>query len=223
MFAQNFNPNPEDPNKAGDIKMPTADDQEKKQKERARLLTEFLLTFIDPYVKGTITKNMFEDKVKEKAMEMEQGPGGAELLSLLGYVYVQEAKQHSMFGFIFEISEKGHRAGEVMSVVKSAVKMQSQVNTMSKSPDASVDSQSESLIKEGLDLIWKMGRLDIDTAVRLVCEEIMSKKNSESKVRKLRVEAIKTLGTIFEKVGNEKKRKGNGADDLLNMARPPPS
>ncbi|EFA85864.1 DNAJ heat shock N-terminal domain-containing protein [Heterostelium album PN500] len=168
------------------IKQPTPEEMEKKHRARIDELCKQLIILIEPYTQGN----------KKEFTEME-------------------AKQHTTFGFIHELSEKSHRMGEMFSMVKAAVKMQSQVNTMDE------NAPPEGLLKEGLKLIWKVGRLDIDTAVREVCEEVMNKKKVASKERKLRVEAIKLIGQIFEKKGSES--KSTGPDDIFNLSMPPQS
>eukprot|EP01133_Synstelium_polycarpum_P005971 gene5971-6916_t len=206
MFAQEFDPSGED-----SVKQKTPEDMEKKHKERIDELSKQLIIIIEPYVQGNTVE--YEKMINERATEMAGAPGGVELLALLGYIYVQEAKQHSTFGFFYEISEKGHKVSEVYSTIKAAVKMQNQVSTMD--PEAS--AATEGILKEGLKLIWKIGRLDIDSAVRNVCEEVMNKKLVPSKLRKQRVEAIKILGTVFHKKAAEFKASGKGSttDDLF--------
>ncbi|EGG23761.1 DNAJ heat shock N-terminal domain-containing protein [Cavenderia fasciculata] len=209
LFAQQF-----DPNNPEEFKQPDPEEIEKKQKIRIDELSKQLVILIEPYVQGN--KKEFTDMITEKAGEMALTPGGPELLSLLGYIYVQEAKQHSTFGFIYEISEKGHKASEFYSTIKSAFKMQSQVQNMAQNENQG-EVPPEGLLKEGLKLIWKIGRLDIDSAVREVCERAMDKKKIAKDERKHRVEAIKLLGQIFEKKGAEHKGK-SGPEDIFNLA-----
>ncbi|GAM28465.1 hypothetical protein SAMD00019534_116410 [Acytostelium subglobosum LB1] len=206
---------------AGEAPQPNPEEMEKKHKERIDQLTKQLIIMVEPYVNGN--QSSFEKIMTEQATEMAQAPGGPDLLALLGYVYIQEAKQQSFFGFFHEIQEKGHQVGEVYSLVKSAVKLQGQVNQMNPELETAAPESTEGLLKEGLKLIWKLGRLDIDKAVREVCENVMSKKKSSDVSkhdRKRRIEAIKLLGHIFEKKSNEHKGKGrNGLEDLLTMTQ----
>ncbi|KAF2072890.1 hypothetical protein CYY_005785 [Polysphondylium violaceum] len=192
-------------------------DQEKmakKREERIVSLTKQLIIIIEPYVQGN--KVEFESNMKNQAKEMAAAPGGADLLSLLGYIYIQEAKQHSLFGFIHEISEKGHKAKELFSTISAAVKMQNSLKE--ESMDGSEPAQ-ENVLREGLKLIWKIGRLDIDSAVREVCERVLDKKAEK---RKLRVEAVKSLGKIFEKVGKENHGSGDISEDIFKTPMSPP-
>jgi len=191
---------------------PNQEQMLKKREERIAELTKQLVIIIEPYVQGN--KSEFENNMKQQAKEMAAAPGGADLLTLLGYIYIQEAKQHSLFGFIHEISEKGHKAKELFSTISAAVKMQNSLKE--ESMDGSEPAQ-ENVLREGLKLIWKIGRLDIDSAVREVCERVLDKKAEK---RKLRVEAVKSLGKIFEKIGKENHGSGDISDDIFKMSPP---
>eukprot|EP01132_Coremiostelium_polycephalum_P004965 gene4965-6186_t len=196
-FSKHMNQNTD----STDINIPPEallkEEMAKKQKERVDQLVKNLLIIIEPYVQGNHKE--FEKIITDRAKEMALAPGGPDLLSLLGYIYIQEAKQHSLFGFFHEISEKGHKAKEIFSTISAAVKMQQQVSRMDESGLNNV-AQEENILKEGLKLIWKLGRLDIDGAVREVCEIILHKNVPN---RKERTNALKLMGKIFEKIGKE--------------------
>ncbi|KAM9986583.1 hypothetical protein ACTFIY_011003 [Dictyostelium cf. discoideum] len=206
---------------------PTSDDQLKEQEEAAKkryervvALSKYLEIKVEPYVQGN--KSDFENMVINEAKEMAAAPGGLDLLSLLGYIYIQEAKQHSLFGFFHEISEKGHKAKEIVSVVSAALKMQKSLQEEGVLDESSAtgipSSKQESMFKEGLKLIWKIGRLDIDSVVREVCERVLGAKGVEKRVLKQRVEAVKLLGKIFEKHG----KPGSDINELFNQLNSPP-
>ncbi|EFA74686.1 hypothetical protein PPL_11655 [Heterostelium album PN500] len=128
-----------------------------------------------------------------------------------------EAKQHtSTFGFVHEISEKTHRMGETLSVVMTALKYQNRFDTIDENTRS-----SDIFLKESLKILFKVGRLDIDSTVREVCEQVMNKKKVESKERKLRGEAIKLIGQIFEKKGSES--KSISPEDIFYLSTPPQS
>ncbi|KAM9968537.1 hypothetical protein ACTFIW_007687 [Dictyostelium discoideum] len=206
---------------------PTPEDQIKEQEEAAKKriervasLSKYLEIKVEPYVQGN--KADFENMVVSEAKEMAAAPGGLDLLSLLGYIYIQEAKQHSLFGFFHEISEKGHKAKEIVSVVSAALKMQKSLQEEGVLDETSAtgipSSKQESMFKEGLKLIWKIGRLDIDSVVREVCERVLGAKGVEKRILKQRVEAVKLLGKIFEKHG----KPGSDINELFNQLNSPP-
>ncbi|EAL73450.1 DNAJ heat shock N-terminal domain-containing protein [Dictyostelium discoideum AX4] len=206
---------------------PTPEDQIKEQEEavkkrneRVASLSKYLEIKVEPYVQGN--KADFENMVVNEAKEMAAAPGGLDLLSLLGYIYIQEAKQHSLFGFFHEISEKGHKAKEIVSVVSAALKMQKSLQEEGVLDETSAtgipSSKQESMFKEGLKLIWKIGRLDIDSVVREVCERVLGAKGVEKRILKQRVEAVKLLGKIFEKHG----KPGSDINELFNQLNSPP-
>ncbi|KAN0034700.1 hypothetical protein ACTFIV_001232 [Dictyostelium citrinum] len=191
-----------------------------KRQERVVTLSKYLEIKVEPYVQGN--KQDFERMVTDEAKEMAAAPGGLDLLALLGYIYIQEAKQHSLFGFFHEISEKGHKAKEIVSVVSAAMKMQKSLQEEGVMDENNAfgipSSKQESMFKEGLKLIWKIGRLDIDGVVREVCERVLGAKGVDKKILKQRVEAVKLLGKIFEKHG----KPGSDINELFNQLNSPP-
>ncbi|KYQ88615.1 DNAJ heat shock N-terminal domain-containing protein [Tieghemostelium lacteum] len=190
-----------DPNKPPQLDMSKMDE---KRKERVNYLAKKLEILIEPFIQGN--EKEFESMIVEKAKEMANAPGGAELLELIGYVYLQEAKQHSIFGFFHEISEKGHKAKEIFSTISSAAKIQRSFTN--EDPTTATIPQQENMIKEGLKLIWKLGRLDIDSVIRDVCERVLDKKADR---RKRKVEAVKILGKVFERIGKEQSKLQSGS------------
>ncbi|KAN0055847.1 hypothetical protein ACTA71_011734 [Dictyostelium dimigraforme] len=190
------------------------------RQERVETLTKYLEIKVEPFVQGN--KQEFERMVTDEAKEMAAAPGGLDLLSLLGYIYIQEAKQHSLFGFFHEISEKGHKAKEIVGFVSTALKMQKSLEEEGALDEVSATGmptyKQETMFKEGLKLVWKMGRLDIDGVVREVCERVLGAKGVDKKVLKQRVEAVKLLGKIFEKHG----KPGSDINLIINQLNSPP-
>jgi len=87
--------------------------------------------------------------VVAEACEMAEAPGGPELLHLIGYVYLQEARQFSTSflgipAFFSELSEKGHLLKEVFSAMGSAAKMGREKQT------------EEEAMQHGLKALWKV-------------------------------------------------------------------
>ncbi|KAK5576470.1 hypothetical protein RB653_007614 [Dictyostelium firmibasis] len=215
VFTKQANPEEQTP----DDQLREQEEALKKRQERVQTLSKYLEIKVEPYVQGN--KQDFERMVIEEAKEMAAAPGGLDLLSLLGYIYIQEAKQHSLFGFFHEISEKGHKAKEIVSVVSAALKMQKSLQeegVLDENASGMPTSKQESMFKEGLKLIWKIGRLDIDSVVREVCERVLGAKSVDKKVLKTRVEAVKLLGKIFEKHG----KPGSDINELFSQLNSPP-
>jgi hypothetical protein len=133
-----------------------------------------------------------------EAAEMAEAPGGAELLYLVGYCYVQEARQHSksflgITSFVSEFKEKVHIIKEAMSAISSAAKTQAMQQQEGGGDEAAV-------IQQGLKTIWKSGKLDIELSVRGVCEHVLRTCATHA-LKAQRCKALEWLGTIFKTVG----------------------
>ena len=78
-----------------------------------KTLSEKLMTSLDRAAKQGMRQ--FAEACKKEALELCEAPGGTELLSMVGYVYSQEGKQHAgrwlgLEGFFAQIQEKAHVA-----------------------------------------------------------------------------------------------------------------
>jgi len=172
-----------------------------KQEERKKKLVDALLNKINPFVCGN--KVEFQEKAKTEAEFLVETPGGDELLHLVGYVYVQEAKQHlgGITGYISQIQETYHILKQGMSVLKSAVITKAAQDRIEEKGE---DSEMVALLmQEGFNCVWKMGKLEIDSMLRMVCEATLSEPKSNKKERKKRCDAVKLLGQTYKKVAKQ--------------------
>jgi len=183
---------------------------ERKQEENSRELVHQLLIKVEPFVQGM--KSEFCKMVEAEAKELVDVPGGQELLHLVGYVYVQEAKQHldtflGIPAFFSRVAEKGHMMGLAIDTMKHVVKMQAAQAKMErdqKMPEmdaqAQISPEMAMLLQEGLKAIWSIGKIEIDQILRRVCETTLQDTHVHKTVRKARAKAMKMMGEIFEKV-----------------------
>lgn len=145
-----------------------------------------------------------------EAVEMSEAPGGAELLSLVGYVYVQMAKQYSSSflgipAFFARAHDRGHLIKVTMSAIGSAAKMAS-----IEDPEAN----PEAAVAQTLKTIWKAGKLEIEISLRDVCNTILGPLQEQKAKAQLgnMVKALKLLGTIFKDVGVKAMREQHVTD-----------
>ena len=134
-----------------------------------------------------------------EATEMSEAPGGAELLSVVGYVYVQMAKQYSSSflgipAFFARAHDRGHLIKATMSAIGSAAKMAS-----IEDPEAN----PEAAVRQTLKTLWKAGKLEIEISLRAVCNTILGPLQEQKAKAQLgdMVKALKILGTIFKDIG----------------------
>lgn len=111
-------------------------EMDKKAYEEAEVLEESLVTelviFLKQKVKmmsrGPEYQEAFIEMCHNEAEYLSDSPGGDELLGIVGYIYVQEAKQHlgrffGVEGILSIIAEKGHNLSQQMSLFHSSIKL----------------------------------------------------------------------------------------------------
>jgi len=198
---------------------------ERKQEERKKKLAHRLLIKLEPHAQGDPN---FTKVIEAEAKELAEVPGGAELLVLVGFVYMQEAKQHmdTFFGipaFFSNVAEKGHMIKETIATAAHVVKMQQAQSRMDKYGDANPnkDADMQILMQEGLKTIWRLGKLEINTTIRAVCEQVLEERITK-KERKARCKALKMVGEIFSRVGKQMEKSSNANPFIAFEPSPTP-
>jgi len=164
------------------------------QQKKAEGLAKYLLIKLEPFVRGNVAD--YKQMMTTEAEDLIDSPGGPSLLTLIGYIYEQEAKQHmcgflGIEGFFATLAEKGHLIGATVSAVTDAVKLQSTLNEMEQS-EHSEHLQSKAMAL-GLSTILKLGKLEIESVVRAVCEMVLLDKQTEKKTLKKRAKGLLAL------------------------------
>ncbi|KAL6057268.1 Chaperone protein DnaJ [Balamuthia mandrillaris] len=204
-----------------DITEEQANQIKKKQEETQQALVKSLLIKLEPYLQSD--KSGFDEVIGADIEEKLSGPGGASLLHHVGYVYIQEAKKASERFFGFEslvggLQEKGHIVSEaagVLSELSKMVKLQREIEKNGESADV-----AEKVVKQGLTLIWRLGKLQIEKTVRAVCAELLSKKHCPNKHRKKQMcAALRRLGEKYQHAGKQQTSGGPPFADLESMAQ----
>lgn len=171
---------------------------------------------LDLHAEGKIKE--FEESAKKEVEELKEEQHGVELLHHIGYVYEQEARQHlgGLFGFAAEVTEKAHLIRETVSAVKAAVQLQveaiicslvmkvlrvhqQQAQKEIEQAEPAVKAQLEQkFVDEGMSTLFKVGKLEVETVLRRVCEIALSDPKLDKSLLRKRAEALKTLGRIFK-------------------------
>eukprot|EP01099_Mayorella_cantabrigiensis_P001963 TRINITY_DN1851_c0_g1_i1.p1 TRINITY_DN1851_c0_g1~~TRINITY_DN1851_c0_g1_i1.p1 ORF type:complete len:386 (-),score=112.63 TRINITY_DN1851_c0_g1_i1:193-1203(-) len=181
---------------------------EEKQKRIVENLAGILIDKLNPWLLGHDSE--FDTTARNEAVDMSDFPGGGALLVHIGYLYEQEGKQHigRYFGlqsFFCEIREKAHIFKETFSLISSVVKVQAAEERMQK--EGQNDELALKMTSEGLSAIWKLGKLEIESIVRRVCEAVLQDSRVNPATRRRRAEGVERLGEIFTQVGNEAQRR----------------
>jgi len=144
-------------------------------------------------------------------------------------VYIQEAKQHmdtflGIPAFFHRVAEKGHMIKLTVETVGHVVRMQAAQAKLEREgglDDASNPSGQEAMMKQGLKFIWALGKLEIETTLRAVCEAVLRADNK--KLRRARAKGLKLIGEIFQKVAKDMLKHGLQPLNIFDTFAPPPS
>lgn len=145
-----------------------------------------------------------------------EAPGGANLLKLIGYVFIQEAQQHlgrwwGIQGFFAEVREKFHNASESVGIITSAARLAIAQRQLARDPESGAPPLSdeerqhweEKAIQTGLNTFWRLGKMDIEKTVRSVCETVLRDPTLSDTTRKQRAKGLEEIGMYFEAAAAE--------------------
>jgi len=191
------------------------------QDEREAMLTATLVSRLEKFVKG-LTDEWKADLLKETE-ELSQVPGGASLLFILGYVYKQEAQKKlgrffGMESFMSKVRETTHALKGAVSASMAAVAMQAIMQEAERNGMLQSEEVQRKMMEKGIETIWRLGQLEIESVVRMVCEKVLKEPGLSKADLKKRALAIKQMGETFKTVG--KTKKDNLVQDLKRRSIP---
>lgn len=171
----------------------------KRAREKATALLERLRTMVST---GVVSNKGKQVELLNEALDMAEAPGGPELLSVLGYVYIQEANMNrdTMFGIPAWFSKKN----ESIHLMKTSISMAASAamySSMEDDPEG-MGADEETVMRQGLKTMWKMGKLVIEFEVREACEIMFKEMGIKKDEKKALVKALKLLGEIFKSTGD---------------------
>ena len=176
---------------------------QKELSERAREKATTLLDRLRTMIRtGVVTDKSRQSELVNEALEMAEAPGGAELLSVLGYVYIQEANMNrdSMLGIPAWFSKKN----ESLHMMKTTISMATTAavySSMAEDPEG-MGADEEAVARQGLKTMWKIGKFTIEIEVREACETMFKEMGIKKDEKKAIVKALKLLGEIFKSTGD---------------------
>jgi len=75
----------------------------------------------------------------------------------------------------------------------------------------------EQVYQQGFVALFRVGKLEIESTMRKVCEHVLGDPTFSKPIRQKRAEALKIMGDIFRKVGLEEEKRSR-ADFMKEMA-----
>lgn len=172
---------------------------------------------IKPFVEQNV--EVFKANIIRDIEDKIDAPGGPELLSLIGYVYINEAEKHrsrflglGKFGASIKENAKWIRASA--QTYGDAFGFQAAANELEMDPTN--EKAQEAFYDKGLSVMWRLGKLEIEKLVRGTCKMSIKDTTQPKSVRKERLKAIKQLGKMYKDAGASHLQKRR-LDELKTM------
>jgi len=181
---------------------------------------------IDPLVHAAFLR-----EARMEAAELAATPIGGTLIGTLGYVFMEQAKQHlgGVSGVISSMKQKGRGIGHNARLFSGGVKilnavrkdMQDQDKKMSldsKGEIDVIDDAAAQFLKDNSSLlistVWDACVMDIETTLIKACRKLFIDQGVSPEKRLHRARALFELGTIFKAAG---KSQADGLRVLQDM------
>merc|ERR1712137_1737 len=185
---------------------------EKAQKERVEFLKAELIEKLKPWMEGNA--KAFADSILAEAEDLRNESYGSELLHHLGYIYENEARQHlrgflGLSGMAAEVREKVHLFKEVIGALSQASKTMMLEEQLQLTETEEERRLLEPLMqKESIVSMWRVARLDIESAVREACEQVLRDETIDKQSRKRRAAGLKLIGKVWRGIAPLEGKEG---------------
>eukprot|EP01124_Arcella_intermedia_P024190 TRINITY_DN401_c0_g1_i1.p2 TRINITY_DN401_c0_g1~~TRINITY_DN401_c0_g1_i1.p2 ORF type:complete len:331 (-),score=99.18 TRINITY_DN401_c0_g1_i1:83-1075(-) len=165
-----------------------------KQEEQRKKIINHLVVKLEPYATGA--KEEFEEQIAMAILYKLEAPSGAALLKLVGSIYVEVSEQYlgGFQSFFSNLVEKGTLASQFVTAFSSTVKLHSANQTLSTEKDA---AQKVYNLKESLDAIWELGKIEISRTVREASRVVLEEPGLDPDVSRERIQGLNKLGHLY--------------------------
>ncbi|KAI8325215.1 DnaJ-domain-containing protein, partial [Martensiomyces pterosporus] len=188
---------------------------DERQKARVAKLAENLKSKLDIYVENTHADSKealaaWEAQIKAEADDLKYESMGVEVLHTIGSIYRFKGnkfneKQEFLGGFrgVYQsFKEAGQVVGSTYTTVKAALDLQRTYADLEKAEKSNIPEEErrrmeEMAAKKGLEVLWKSGKLEIESTVRDACDKILHDSTVSKGVLKRRAVALKAMGDVF--------------------------
>ncbi|KAJ2582263.1 DnaJ-like protein [Coemansia sp. RSA 1836] len=191
--------------------------QEAEERRNARIkeLSETLKKKLAIYVENTeadatTALTAWEAQVKAEAEDLKTESLGVELLHTIGGVYRFQAKKYlekqEFLGGFRGVYQSFRETSQIMSgtysTIKAAMDLQRTYAELSKLDETTIpleDKQrlEEVAAKKALEVLWKTGRLEIESILRNTCNAVLHDKNVDKRILRRRAVALKAMGDVY--------------------------
>ncbi|KAJ2055231.1 DnaJ-like protein [Coemansia sp. S146] len=155
----------------------------------------------------------WEAQVKAEAEDLKTESLGVELLHTIGGVYRFQAKKYlekqEFLGGFRGVYQSFKETGQIMSgtysTIKAAMDLQRTYIELGKLEENAIPPEEkqrleEAAAKKALEVLWKTGRLEIESILRNTCNVVLHDKNVDKKILRRRAIALKAMGDVYAHV-----------------------
>lgn len=167
------------------------------QDERVKYLSVKLIERIQPYMDDHV--GVFQTQIENLASELKKEPNGLDLIHAIGYVYKHEGKKAKggMIAFAKGLTGTVRTISTIYSAAKASATLQQTQREMERAEEAQKAVFEQKMHEQGMNIIWKLGKLDVEATLRKVCVITLYESGIDKATRKKRAEALQLMGRTF--------------------------
>ncbi|KAJ9092942.1 hypothetical protein QFC19_008540 [Naganishia cerealis] len=197
------------------------------RKERVERLAQNLINKLSIYTESAHGENdkavtaSFKEICRIEAEELSKENYGYELLQAIGRTYISKGEHYEAsnsfapLGWFHGARQNFNLIGDTVSTLRAAIELKTVFQKLQEAEQSGLSAEhvrklEEQAAEQGVRVIWKGAKLEVEGVIRNVCDEVLNDKNVTAKTRDLRATALKLMGEAFisiKKSGEEEQAK----------------
>jgi len=219
---------PEAKARKAEIEKKQSAERAKAREERVTKLVENLIRKISIYTEQAQQGHAAEVAKSVRAIwsieatELKDESYGVELLNVVGATYMAKAKHYQaasgtpfgLGGWFLSAKSTAHVLGETYSTVRAALELKSVFEELQNAETNGLSEERKKELEEkaatkGLAALFKGAKLEVESVIREVCDQVLSEKGFSEAQLERRAIALQILGEVYAAV---KKDESKGED-----------